>query len=232
MRGSTHTRKIAHDVRYAPAYPIVEAARYLHMPTSTLRTWVLGWKNAPAVIRLDDPRKRHLSFVNLVEAHVLASIRRHHEVQLPKVRKALNYVSREFGLSRPLMDQAFQTDGLDLFIEHYDELINASQDGQRAMKEVVSAYLQRIDRDGKGLPIRLYPFTRKRESAEAPVNAPRLILFAPDVAFGKPVVAGTGIPVEEIVSRFDAGDSLTDIAGDFRIEPLAVEEALRFRPAA
>jgi uncharacterized protein (DUF433 family) len=202
------------------------------MPASTLRTWVLGRKDAPAVIRIDDPKKRYLSFVNLVEAHVLASMRRQHEVKLPKVRRALQYVSRQFGIVRPLADLAFQTDGLDLFIEHYDDLINVSQEGQRAMKDVVSAYLQRIERDAKGLPIRLFPFTRKRDSAEAPVNEPRLIVFAPDVSFGRPVVAGRGIPVEEIVSRFDAGDSVTDIAKDFRVNPLAVEEALRYRPVA
>ena len=36
------------------------------------------------VIHLDDPRQQYLSFINLVEAHVLAAIRRRHGVKPPK----------------------------------------------------------------------------------------------------------------------------------------------------
>lgn len=220
------------DVRYRPAYTVAEAARYLKMPASTLRTWVLGRKNAKPLISLDDPRRQYLSFVNLVESHVLAAIRRKHEVQLPKVRRALGYVESEFGIDRPLIHQEFQTDGLDLFVERYGEMINASREGQRAIREIVCVYLQRIEWDGRGLPIRLYPFTRTRDTQESPRHDPSLIVFEPEVSFGRPVIKGTGIPVEEIVSRFQAGDSFDDIVGDFRVNKLAVEEALRYQPAA
>ena len=58
---------------------------------------------------------------------MLAAIRRRHGVKLPKVRKALDYVRRHFQVEHPLIDQAFQTDGLDLFVERYGGLINASR---------------------------------------------------------------------------------------------------------
>ncbi|MEZ5402184.1 MAG: hypothetical protein R2729_21095 [Bryobacteraceae bacterium] len=72
------------------------------------------------MIDLDDPEQRFLSFVNLVEAHVLAAIRRRYDVKLPQVRRALDYVRREFQVERPLIDVAFQTDRLDLFVERYE----------------------------------------------------------------------------------------------------------------
>src|SRR5712664_1679147 len=86
-----------------PAYPFVEAAHYLNIPLSTLRAWCLGQGDrtggkTPAfkpVIRLDANDRRSLSFLNLVEAHVLAAIRRQHHVPLPKVRQALSFVSRK-----------------------------------------------------------------------------------------------------------------------------------------
>src|SRR5258707_12529257 len=137
------------DTRLSPAYSVADAAHYLRMPEGTLRSWVVGRlypvggqsKRSRPLIHLDDPKRQYLSFINLVEGHVLAAIRRRHDVKLPKVRKALDYVQRQFRIARPLIDQAFQTDGLDLFVERYGELINASREGQRSMKEILGVYL-------------------------------------------------------------------------------------------
>ncbi len=68
-------------------------------------------------------------------------------------------MKRQFHIERPLIDESFQTDRLDLFVERYGDLINASREGQQAMKEIISVYLKRIERDANGLPIKLYPFT-------------------------------------------------------------------------
>src|SRR5262252_4801381 len=97
------------DRRLAPAYSMAEASHYLRMPEETLRSWVVGrWypvsgqsKRSRALINMDDPQRRYLSFINIVEAHVLAAIRRRHGVRLPKVRTALEYVKRQFKIERP-----------------------------------------------------------------------------------------------------------------------------------
>lgn len=227
------------DPRFAPAYSTAEAARYLRVPEETLRSWIFGrtylaagqQKRSRPLIHLDDSSGRYLSFMNLVEGHVLAAIRRNHGVRLPKVRAALDYVRREFHVERPLIDQAFQTDGLDLFVERYGEVINASREGQQALKEIISVYLLRIERDTRGLPIKLYPFTRESEMACAPLQDPRIIVMTPTVSFGRPIVAGTGIPVAAIYERYKAGDSVADLANDFRLETGAVEEAIRCEAA-
>jgi hypothetical protein len=134
---ATGRRDVSGDLRLSPAYSVAEAAHYLRMPEETLRSWVAGRlypvggksKRSRPLIHLDDPKKQYLSFINLVEAHVLAAIRRRHGVKLPKVRNALDYLQRQFRIERPLIDQTFQTDGLDLFVERYGELINASREG-------------------------------------------------------------------------------------------------------
>jgi len=227
------------DRRLSPAYSVTEGARYLRMPEGTLRSWVVGRlypvagqsKRSRPLFNLDDPQKQYLSFINLVEAHVLAAIRRRHGVKLPKVRTALDYVKRQFHIERPLIDQTFQTDGLDLFVERYGDLINASREGQRAMKEIISVYLKRIERDAKGLPIKLYPFTRDTESDSAPKSAPRVVVMNPAISFGRPVIVGTGIPVSSIYERYRAGDSVADLAKDFRLDTSAIEEAIRCEAA-
>jgi uncharacterized protein (DUF433 family) len=231
--------KTTEDLRLLPAYSVAEAAHYLRMPEETLRSWVVGrlypasgqLKRSRPLIHLDDRRRQYLSFVNLVEAHVLAAIRRRHGVKLPKVRNALDYIRRQFQVERPLIDQAFQTDGLDLFVERYGKLINASREGQQAMKEIIGVYLQRIDWDAKGLPIKLYPFTRDTQAEAAPASDPRVVVMSPTVSFGRPVITGTGIPVSSIYERYKAGDSVADLAQDFRLEIGAIEEAIRCEAA-
>ena len=108
-----------------PAYGIPEAAGYLRLPVSTLRAWLLGQryrvgeqpKFFKPVIDIADRKERQLSFINLVEAFVLAGIRREHEIPLPKVRKAVDYLRRTFNTTRPLAHEQFETDGIDLFVE-------------------------------------------------------------------------------------------------------------------
>lgn len=72
------------DLRNTPAYGIPEAAGYLRLPVSTLRAWMLGQRyrvrREPKVFRpvigIADRKNRQLSFINLVEAFVLAAVRR------------------------------------------------------------------------------------------------------------------------------------------------------------
>jgi uncharacterized protein (DUF433 family) len=227
------------DPRLLPAYPVSEAAHYLRMSKETLRSWVVGRQYPVAgqskwskpLIHLDDPKKQYLSFINLVEAHVLAAIRRRYGVKLPKVRNALDYVHRHFQVDHPLINQSFQTDGLDLFVERYGELLNASREGQRAMKEIMGLYLKRIEWDAKGLPIKLYPFTRVTQAESTPATDPRVVVMNPSISFGRPVIAGTGIPVSAIYERYKAGDSMAELAQDFHLEIGAIEEAIRCEAA-
>ena len=227
------------DPRFAPAYTVAEAAHYLRMPQETLRSWVVGrlypvagkQKRSKPLVALDDPKRQYLSFINLVEVHVLAAIRRHHGVKLPKVRVALDYVKTTFHVERPLIDETFQTDGLDLFVERYGQLITASREGQQAMKEIIGVYLKRIERDTKGLPVKLYPFTRTSESDKVPATEPRFVVINPMVSFGRPVIARTGIPVSSIFERHQAGDSVADLARDFRLDVGEIEEAIRCEAA-
>lgn len=192
-----------HDVLETPAYSVGEAARYLDIPTATLRYWVLGGpyktqrgvKRAAPIIQLADPTERLLSFLYLVEVHVLDALRRRHEVSLPKVRAALDYLERS-GVCphhRPLADPSLQTDGLDLFIDRYGSLINASKAGQTAMRAMLEAHLRRIERNPAGAPIRLYPFTRKHD-----IEEPRVVMMDPTVQYGRPVLVGSGIPTAVI----------------------------------
>src|SRR4026209_204828 len=61
-----------------------------------------------------DPR---LSFSNLVEAHVLRSLRTKHEVPMSAVRVALDYAGSAFRIERLLLSDELRTAAGTLFIE-------------------------------------------------------------------------------------------------------------------
>ncbi|MFZ2508917.1 MAG: DUF433 domain-containing protein [Steroidobacteraceae bacterium] len=210
-------------IRTTAAYSMGEAAHYLNLPPTTLRAWCLGQRGFRAVIRLDGRSPWALSFLNLVEAHVLAAIRREHKVPLPAVRKALKYVQDHLDLNRPLVQAAFETDGVSLFVERLGLLINASKEGQTAMREILQAHLKRIERDGKGLPIKLFLFTRRDGAAQAPSP----IVVDPRISFGRPVLVGRSVPTAVLADRFKAGDSLKELAEDYEAPSEAIEEAIR-----
>ena len=218
-------------LRQTPAYPFVEAAHYLNLPVSTLRAWCVGQpysyrgeeRQFRAIIKLDGSRGEGLSFLNLVEAHVLAAMRRIHGVPLPKVRKALDYVIEHLDVVRPLANVRFETDGVDLFVRQLNTLVNVSHHGQIAMEGVLQAHLKRIERDPAGVPIKLFPFTR----TQAATDAPRPIEMDPRIAFGRPVLRGKGVPTAVLADRFKAGDRLQELAEDYETSTDEIEEAIR-----
>lgn len=215
-------KRATDDIRRTPAYPFAEAAHYLNLPVSTLRAWCLGQQQFKALIELDGEPRQGLSFLNLIEAHVLAAIRRAHGVPMPTVRKALDYVSRDLKIDRPLVHAEFQTNGVDLFVEKLG-LVNVSQAGQLEMASLIELYLQRVERDAKGVPIKLYPFTTGKVTKAAPSP----VIINPFIAFGRPVLKSRNVPTAVLADRFKAGDSLQQIAEDYDTTQREVEEAIR-----
>ena len=212
------------------AYSITEASRYLSIPTATLRSWVVGRKYptdsgikffSPLILLPDDARAG-LSFVNLVEAHVLDAIRRHHQVPLSKIRDAIHYLQKHFSSKHPLAEQRFQTDGIDLFIDKFGKLINVTQSGQIALRELLKAHLHRVEHNANGAAVRLYPFTRKRDLSE-----PKVIVIDPHISYGRPVLVGTGIPTAIVAERYKAGESIDELAEDYGRSRNEIEEAIR-----
>lgn len=218
------------DPRDIPVYSIPDAARYIRIPEGTIRSWTVG-RDYPItngsnffspLIEIKDCKPRLLSFTNLVEVHVLRAIRKQHKVQIDKVRDALDYVEKELDVPHPLAQLSFATDGVDLFITRYSSLINASNKGQMELKKSFTTHLKRIEPDDTGLAIKLYPFTQSSEK-----SSPRLVVINPRIAFGRLVIAGTGITGSILAERFRAGDSIEELAKDYSCEAIKIEEAIR-----
>jgi len=234
------------DPREQPAYPLDIAFRLLLLPRSTLKAWVFGarwkqkenghfrWRTFEPLITPPDRSDPHrmLSFVNLVEAHVLKAVRRKHYVQMDKVRDAIERLKQRYETEHPLADVDLLAGGGDLFLSEYGGLLNLTMSEQVAM-DFLRIYLERIDRQVQKA-IRLFPFVRAPIVIGKKVFDPspnRTIVIDPYTSFGRPVIVGTGIPTEAIAQRFWGGDSIEDLIKDFGRTEAEIQFALRYEHA-
>jgi uncharacterized protein (DUF433 family) len=231
---SANSDKIA-KVREAAAYSLTEAARYLRLPPATLRTWFVGREYSTSdgpkdflpLIAPASLKPAMLSFTNLIEAHVLWSLRKEHRVPVKALRTALDYAQQKLGIERLLLSPELRTQAGRIFLDQYSELIDLSASGQLAMRMLLEAHLQRVERDESKFPIRLYPVVDRVESGDD-----RPIAIDPRISFGRPVVLRKGISTATIVGRIDAGETIDDIAADYDLKRSEVEQAALYEHAA
>ncbi len=223
------------DLRNQPAYALAEAARYLKLPAATLRSWVAGrpYPKAEGMGRfqplIHPPRKQPsmLSFWNLIEAHVLRSLRTDHGVSIRALRQALSYAERKLDIQRLLLRRELRTDAGRVFLDRYGELIELSASGQLAMRQLLEEHLKRVEWDAWRFPVRLYPFPSVgATSAEKP------IVIDPKIAFGRPVVIRAGVSTAAIAERIDARETVEELAADYGLSATEIEQAVLFEHAA
>ena len=104
----------------------------------------------------------------------------------------------------------------------FGQLINVTQSGQIALRELLKAHFHRVEHDASGTAVRLYPFTRKRDLGE-----PKIVVIDPHVSYGRPVLVGTGIPTAIVAERYKAGESIDELAEDYGRPRNEIEEAIR-----
>jgi uncharacterized protein (DUF433 family) len=207
------------------AYGLHEAAVYLKVPYTTLRYWLIGFGKLPPIIEPVASGPIRLSFLNLLECHALAGMRKIYNLKLPKVRSALRKISKDFPQPHPLISEVFKTDRKDLFIERMGRTINVSQPHDQLSLDFFRMHLERVEIDPKGLS-RFFPFVRELRRSE-----PKLIEINPRIGFGKPIIAGTAISTAIIASRFNARESITALAEEDGCTPQQIEEAIRWESA-
>jgi uncharacterized protein (DUF433 family)/DNA-binding transcriptional MerR regulator len=225
-RSTPHARMIA-------TYPAAEAAWALALPTTTLRSWVqgrsyrtaTGIKRWPALVDPagSDPQGVLLSFMNLVELHVLRAFREA-DVSVRAIREAIEWLRRQSpGNPHPLVRKDLHTYGNGIFIKKIGEIVEISSGGQHAIREAVEEHLSKVEWDDH-LPARLYPC-----SAKGSVS----FEIDPNVGFGQLRIAGTRVPVAALLDRHEAGESYKSLADDYGQPRKTIQAAIAsFRPAA
>jgi uncharacterized protein (DUF433 family) len=225
------------EIRDYPCYSIEEVAEYIGVPKRTLRNWTTGYRyrtahgerKARPVIQPADPENNLLSFYNLVEAQVLAATRERH-IGVSRIRRTVEYMREVFHEDRPLLRCIFDTHGQQIFVasisgKKLKNPLNVSRYGQYAFRPILKKYLSRIERDANGNPTRIYPLKagQKRKKKD--------IVIHPFLSSGKPSLSQSGVMVEVIWRRKKDGETVKNLAKDFRLRPSEIKAAIKYYAA-
>jgi uncharacterized protein (DUF433 family) len=206
-------------------FTLRETAGYLGVPKSTVHWWARPPDGKRSLITCfpRQGRQATVPFIGFAEAYVLSAFRRA-GVPLQRIRPAVERLSSTIGIEHALASRRLYTDGAEVLYDYAfergegelgDLVVVRTQ--QRQFSQVVRDYLKRIHYAGDGwaASVRLATYG----TAEVVVD--------PNVAFGLPLVVHGGARVEDLVDRFRAGDSVAEIADDFRVPAEEVEDVIR-----
>ncbi len=215
-----------------PLYRVSEAARYLQIPPATLSQW-LKWevdlsqpepRPVEPLIRRPDREAKELSFFNLVEAHLLQVLRIVSGDHRAQIKAALAHVEQQLKTPHLLTCKTFQTNGADLLVNALGQSARLSRSKQLTMGTQFQHLLTRLEWDGEGKVARLFPILQSGVGTE--IDRP--LMIDPQVSFGRPVIAGTGVPTSIVADLFEAGDSIQAIAEDYNCKPEQIAAAVYF----
>jgi uncharacterized protein (DUF433 family) len=218
-----------HPLSLEPAYTLAEAARILDASPSTLRTWLhgrsypthAGRRQASPLVTTPRRQGAPLSFLDLVEVHMLLTIRRGYGIPLKRLRAAMEYL-RHLGEHRlPLARKSFFHDHQHLYLGKDEHLISLSEAGQHVAADIVQDGMRQVVYGNDGFAERFFPTLAHRHQ--------HTIALVPVLAFGQPVIARRGVTVQAVVDRFAAGETVADLAEDLDLNNAEIEEALRWQ---
>lgn len=215
------TQRPPANVYEVPLYTLGEAARIVQATSSTVHRWARGYTYRtpdhgiqvaaqPLITTTGIGRRPVVPFVGLGETYVLNAFRRA-GVPMQRIRPALERLTQDMGVAAALASERLKTDGTEILYEYgeHDPASGLSElvvirNGQRVFAEVVQQYLRTITYDdGWVRRIRLPQF----DTVHVQVD--------PDVNWGQPSLAGSGVRVQDIVSRIRAGEAPGAVAADF-----------------
>jgi uncharacterized protein (DUF433 family) len=228
LTAETYIRNI--DSRAMPRYSFGEAASYLGLAESTLRSWFAGmpYGSSPNV-RISKPvlkpaSKELLCFYDIASAHVLMAWKAK-GVSPFDSREIVRTLENDYPLSPyPLLGRDFYLFGRDVVIKEVGKRLNLTRGGQLGFRTIMDKFLARIELDANMMPARFSPLRTHRERGRG------YIVIDPDFASGRPVIKGTGIAAEVIAKRKGSGESVGYLAKDYRVSRRAVEEAIKYFP--
>lgn len=219
------------DNRQMPRYSFREAARYLSLPESTIRSWFLGttWGSQP-YLRYFRPilapaAPDSLSFFDIASAHILVAFKKN-RIRNKDIRGIVQSLESEYPDDRyPLLGRNFWMFGRSLIIKRAGRRLDLSRSRQLGLRAVMDKFLSRLELDESKMPLRFSPILDSAKRART------FIVIDPGLSVGRPVIKGTGIAAEIISKRRASGDSISMLKKDYRLSRRAIEEAIKYYPA-
>ncbi len=212
-------------------YTIPEAARLAHMKPDQVRRCVLGYANQPSLwcpelpipIRTKGGRTLvELGFSDLIELRFVREFL-NRGVSFRVIRLCLSHAQSVLNSERPLTSEKarklLETDGTKLFLSGIQGDSEATLDLktlQMVMRVILKPTFLDIEYDAHEA-VRWFP-----------LHGSKAIVLDKNIAFGKPIAAGYGVPTEALAIATKAEGSTLRVARLYNIPEGVVKEALKF----
>lgn len=215
------------------AYTTVQAAKLAGTTASTVRRWLLGYEQpghqmAPVLGRQrwqTDTRPLIVSFLELIEIVVVARFRtgdsRRSPVKLGRLRRARDFAQHAFRLPYPFATLKLKEYGGHVLHEFQEAdpgpgMLALDLGGQFVLPDLVRHELDH-NLDFKGLfAERWFPQGRRVP-----------IVVDPHIAAGRPVIIHSGVTLDTLVQRWQAGETISGLARDYGLKRDLIEEVLK-----
>jgi uncharacterized protein (DUF433 family) len=207
-------------------YSCVEADHLAAVTPGTSKRWLGGYVyrsrggqvvgQLPVTVYAQSHVEEGPSFLDLVEVKAIGELKEA-GFSLGKIREIVANCQQFMDVDRPLVRLKFLTDGRIIFVEHGEDLLEVGRrKGQHAWFDFLAPFLKELDYE-HDLARRWYPLGKEK-----------LVVVDPDYGYGFPVVKNSGVRTEIVLERFQVGETIEEIAADFNIQPIEVQQALQF----
>ncbi|MFH1185422.1 MAG: DUF433 domain-containing protein, partial [Chloroflexota bacterium] len=232
-RPSQSSKASLYRILTTPTYTIGDASQLVEVSRGRITRWLMGYeytyevgeerregKQASVVTRTDGPQASFLDLMDLL--FVQRFLDRGFSLQY--LRKALDEARELLGTPH-FARSTFFTSGKQLVLQLRSEskyMIALLTGGQGAMSQIIEELDDRIDFEdvtGYGFAHRWYP--RGKQG---------LIVVDPQIAFGRPTVAGRGVTADGIYDLYlGENKRMEPVSTWYRIPPHEVKAAVRFQ---
>lgn len=206
---------------YTPA----EAALYARINTATLNRWLFGNRMGQPVVRpqVSDAGERVVTFLDFVQAMAVRAIRVQHHIHLDKIRSAVEFAEREYGLKYPLARKhTTYLVGRDIQIvpEQGADPIQASgkSAGQIQLRPILELFMLDVGFDADNLAHRFTAF--KAEGRE--------IVMDPAVRFGEPLLSSCNYTPHVLAEAVEIEGGIKPAAVAYGVEEADIVAATRY----
>ncbi len=209
-------------------YSAREAAHIIRVPASTLRRWMFGYHSKGVAYNGLWQSEIHeagvISFHDLLELKLVHEFRQH-GLSLAVIHQAARIAREEFDTSYPFARQHFHTDGKRVFLEAAEQvdvhLVDVISKQYVMDKVYRPSFLASIDYSNRGDAERWYPMNDDQHPDKS-------IVLDPQRAFGKPILAESGVPTRVLYEAYRLDEPLAVIAANYAVTPEDVKQAVLY----
>jgi uncharacterized protein (DUF433 family) len=221
------------EIKTLPAYALADVARFVGVSEQTMRAWFRGrppvsskkggFRRAAVkpILPTDSDAREPLSFLDLIEAHMLFSLRNAYKFPMRKVRIAAEYLASLEGSLTLLAHKDFFHDHGDLYLGEDEKLLSLTERGQLADKTILESGLHQVTYGKDGYADEFFP-------NGATGKPQREFVVNPSINFGRLSVVRLRVGADALAERYAAGEKMADIAEDYGATTEEIVEAIRW----